>query len=126
MKVLKILLIPVAILVFILLAAGYWLYTSLNTPITHSKADSFVTVEKGSTPRQIVTKLADEGVISSAWAALVYLRTLGDASKLQAGEYQFKSPITTLEALKELGARGVIPKPFDPMTLAAQARAFLA
>ena len=31
-----------------------------------------------------------------------------------------------VEALKELGARGVIPKPFDPMTLAAQARAFLA
>ena len=28
-------------------------------------------------------------------------------------------------ALRELGARGVLAKPFDPMTLAEQARAFL-
>jgi len=31
-----------------------------------------------------------------------------------------------VERLKTLGALGVIPKPFDPMTLADQARAFLA
>lgn len=31
-----------------------------------------------------------------------------------------------VERLKGLGALGVIPKPFDPMTLADQARAFLA
>lgn len=31
-----------------------------------------------------------------------------------------------VERLKTLGALGVIPKPFDPMTLANQARAFLA
>lgn len=31
-----------------------------------------------------------------------------------------------VEQLKRLGALGVIPKPFDPMTLAEQARAFVA
>src|SRR5258706_3145607 len=33
---------------------------------------------------------------------MIYLRTFGDASKLQAGEYQFESPITPLQVLKEL------------------------
>ena len=32
----------------------------------------------------------------------MYLRTLGDASKLQAGEFQFASPITPLQILKTL------------------------
>jgi UPF0755 protein len=124
MKVLKILLAFAAVLVLFALGAGYWLYSSLNTPIQHTKADGFVTIEKGSTPRQIVSKLADEGIISSAWAATVYLRTLGDASKLQAGEYQFKSPITTLEAFKELESgksqtvRVVIPEGFTRFDIA--------
>src|SRR5258706_1547169 len=34
--------------------------------------------------------------------AMTYLRTFGDTSKLQAGEYQFESPITPLQVLKEL------------------------
>jgi UPF0755 protein len=34
--------------------------------------------------------------------ALVYLRTFGDPGKLKAGEYQFQSPITPLQVLKEL------------------------
>jgi UPF0755 protein len=33
---------------------------------------------------------------------MIYLRTAGDSSKLQAGEYQFASPITTLQVLKQL------------------------
>jgi UPF0755 protein len=32
----------------------------------------------------------------------IYIRTLGDASKLQAGDYQFQSPISPVEVLKEL------------------------
>ena len=47
-------------------------------------------------------KLTDEGIMPSYAATLIYLRTFGDASKLQAGEYQFPSPITPLQVLKEL------------------------
>jgi UPF0755 protein len=102
MKPIRILLAVAALVLFVFCCVGYWLYTSLNTPIQHSKTETFVTIEKGLTPKQIVARLADEGIISSAWAASLYLRTFGDTSKLQAGEYQFRSPITTLEALKEL------------------------
>ncbi|MFN2412155.1 MAG: endolytic transglycosylase MltG, partial [Pyrinomonadaceae bacterium] len=47
-------------------------------------------------------KLAAESILANPSATKIYLRTLGDASKLQAGEYQFDSPITPLQILKEL------------------------
>src|SRR5437773_6254108 len=85
-------------------AAGfsYWLYSTLTTPHDHSKSEEFVRIERGSTPKQVVARLADEGIISSYSATLIYLRVFGDPGKLQAGEYQFESPITPIQVLKEL------------------------
>ncbi len=92
---------------FILAAVGlagfsYWLYSSLNSPHEHTKSAEFVSIEKGSTPAQIIAKLAAEGILESSFAMQIYLRTLGDAGNLQAGEYQFPTPITPLQVLKEL------------------------
>lgn len=88
----------------IVVASGvsYWLYRSLNSPHQHDKANQFIVIEKGSTPAEIVGKLASEGILASRFATQVYLRTFGDAGNLQAGEYQFESPITPLQVLKEL------------------------
>jgi UPF0755 protein len=88
----------------ILIAAGvsYWLYSSLTSPHSHEKANQFIVIEKGTAPPAIIDKLAAEGIIASPFATKAYLRTLGDASNLQAGEYQFKSPISPLQVLKEL------------------------
>src|SRR5215510_14328596 len=94
-----------AFVVLLLVGAGpfaYWIYSSVHSPHQHSKSDDFVKIEKGSTPKQIIAKLADEGIISSYTATLIYFRLFGDASKLEAGEYQFESPITAIQALKEL------------------------
>ncbi len=81
---------------------SYWILNSVKVPHEHGKADLFIEIEKGSTPKQIVAKLADEGIIANYMATLIYLRTFGDPGKLQAGEYQFASPITPLQVLKEL------------------------
>ena len=97
-------------IVFILLILGvvgigfvsHWIYSSLTTPIEHAKANEVIVIEKGSTPTQIISKLASEGVISGETPLRLYLRTLGDGSKMQAGEYQFKTPISPLDVLKEL------------------------
>ncbi|HVF31247.1 MAG TPA: endolytic transglycosylase MltG, partial [Pyrinomonadaceae bacterium] len=88
----------------ILIGAGvsYWLYSSLTTAHSHDKANQFIIIEKGTSPPAIVDKLALEGVIASPFAMKTYLRTIGDSSSLQAGEYQFSSPITPLQVLKEL------------------------
>lgn len=81
---------------------SYWLYSSMNKPVQHSRSNDFIEIPKGSSPSEIVNKLAAEGVIASPWAMKVYLRTLGDSSKLKAGDYQFNSPITALQVIKEL------------------------
>ena len=81
---------------------GYWVYHSVHTPHRHSKADDFVKIEKGSTPKQIIARLAEEDIISSYLATYLYVRLFGDVTKLQAGEYQFDSPITPIQVLNEL------------------------
>lgn len=83
-------------------AGSYWLYSSLTTPVEHEKKDQFIVIEKGSTPKQIITKLEGEGIITAGTATELYIRTLGDASKMQAGEYQFDSPISPMQVLKQL------------------------
>ena len=93
--------------IFIILAAAvggvsYWIYSSLNKSHQHAKANVFIQIPKGSTPNEIVSKLAAEGILQSDFATRVYLRTFGDANKLQAGEFQFESPITAFQVLKEL------------------------
>ncbi len=94
----------VSIIAFIVAVAGgsYWIYSSLNSPHQHDKAGQFIKIEKGSTPADIISRLNSEGVLSSQRPVQFYLRFFGDASKLQAGEYQFASPITPLQVLKEL------------------------
>ena len=102
MKVAKILFALAAVAVVLAAGGFYFLYSSLNTAHAHGKANEFIVIEKGSSPAAIVDKLSAEGVLSSPVATKIYLRTLGNTDKLQAGEYQFVSPITPLQVLKEL------------------------
>ena len=81
---------------------SYWMFNSLSSPFTHDKASQFIRIEKGSTPREIISKLKAEGVLAGEMPSLIYLRTLGDAGKLQAGDYQLPSPISPLQVFKEL------------------------
>lgn len=102
MKFIKVLAI---IFLFLLLVTGsvsYWIYKSIRTPHQHAKSNDYIQIPKGSTPNEIINKLAAEGILASEYPTLVYLRTFGDASKLRAGEYQFDSPITPLQVISEL------------------------
>lgn len=80
----------------------YWVFSSVKSPHEHNKAKQFIQIEKGLTPKQIIAQLSDEGVIANYAATLLYVRIFGDAGNMQAGEYQFPSPITPLQVLKEL------------------------
>jgi UPF0755 protein len=102
MKFVKLLFVLLIISVLTLGGVSYWIYKSLNTPHQHDKANQFIMIPKGTTPNEIVEKLAAEGVLASALPTEIYMRSFGDASKLKAGEYQFNSPITPLQVLREL------------------------
>ena len=102
MKFIKI---GVALAVVVLLApagAFFWVYRSLQQPNEHAKSEEYIEITKGTTPNQIISKLASEGVIKNPTATQYYLRFFGDASKLKAGDYKFRSPISDIEVLKEL------------------------
>ncbi|MGH9947661.1 MAG: endolytic transglycosylase MltG, partial [Pyrinomonadaceae bacterium] len=124
----KKLLILLTILFFaaIMLFAGgsIWIQRSMATPKEHDKTGQYISIEKGSTPSQIVAKLENEGIISNAMAVRIYLRTLGDASKLKAGDYRFLSPVTPLQVLAQLekgeerSTRLVIPEGFTKFDIA--------
>lgn len=99
---LKIASVVLVIALAVVCGASYWVYSSMNSPREHSRQNDFIRIEKGATPREIIAKLAAEGIVSGETAPMIYLRTFGDASKLQAGDYRFTSPITPLQVLKEL------------------------
>lgn len=102
MKFIKFLFVLFVISILALGGVSYWIYSSLNNPQKHGKANHFIEIPKGSTPNEIIEKLTNEGVLASALPVQIYLRSFGEAGKLKAGEYQFSSPITPLQVLKEL------------------------
>jgi len=74
----------------------------MDTPHEHAKANEYISIEKGTAPAAVIGKLVSEGVIANGTPVMLYLRTLGDASKIKAGDYKFPSPITPLQVLAEL------------------------
>ncbi|MDQ6787432.1 MAG: endolytic transglycosylase MltG [Acidobacteriota bacterium] len=102
MKFIKILFVLFIIAVLACGGVSYYIYSSLTKPHSHAKANQYIEIPKGSNPNEIIDKLASEGVLQSALPVQIYVRSFGDASKLRAGEYQFDSPITPLQVLKEL------------------------
>ena len=53
------------------------------------------------------------------------LREAPDTAAIPVVFITSRTQAKEVDALRELGARGVLAKPFDPMTLAGQARGFL-
>lgn len=102
MKLVKIFFALAILVVILAIGVFYWAFSNLNRPAEHAKANQYVVIERGSSPGQIIDKLTAEGIVTSPWLLRVYVRTIGDPSKMQAGEYKFASPITPFEVLKEL------------------------
>ena len=102
MKFIKILFVLFIVAILACGGISYWIYSSLNKPHAHLKANQFIEIPKGSNPNEIIEKLAGEGVLQSALPVSIYIRSFGEADKMRAGEYKFDSPITPLQVLKEL------------------------
>ena len=88
-----------------LLAAGattYWIYSDLHKPISHKKTGQYIEIPKGSSPSSVVKTLASEGIIKHEWPLMLYLKSTGAGTTLRAGEYDFPSPISPLNALARI------------------------
>ena len=127
----------IILLVVLVLAAAvavggtvWWVRSAMSTPHEHAKAKDYITIEKGTAPAAVIGRLVSEGVLASGTPVMLYLRTVGDASKIKAGDYTFKSPITPLEVLAELEkgeertTRLVIPEGFTIYDIAKRVAEF--
>ncbi len=102
MKFLKLAAVAGAVILITVAGFAAWLYVSLTSQVEHRRTDTYITVDKGLAPDQIVDLLVREGVLDNSVAVKIYLRLSGFAEKLQAGDYKFKSPISAFEVVDEL------------------------
>jgi UPF0755 protein len=96
--------------VFLLLTASIGvrvLYSQALQPVSASQHSVLVTVEPGSSVREIGKKLEDAGLIRKSWAFEWYIRNNNVRDKLQAGAYTFR-PNQSVKDIVETMTQGKI------------------
>jgi UPF0755 protein len=98
-----------ALLLFVVLSAAgagilaYRAYTLAHEPYRGYHEDEvFFTVERGATGTRIGESLEERGIIRDRRLFLLALRFRSDGKKVQAGEYRFAEPLSTLGVLEKL------------------------
>lgn len=98
----------VAVIVVLLATAIGFIRHAYNEgikPISTSEQSKLVTVELGTTAKQIALQLKEEGLIKETWAFEWYVRTNGLRDKLQAGSY-YLSPSQGVEEIASIITKG--------------------
>jgi UPF0755 protein len=95
-----------AVLLLLVLAAGALVYYAVGVPYQGFEKEVFVDIAPGTPTRGIAQMLASAGVIRADWQFLI-ARALYPRVTLQAGEYRFDGPMTTLAVFGKI-ARGDI------------------
>lgn len=102
MKILRLALIAI---LFLAVCAGgfyFWLRRELSNPVSHSAAERYIEIPRGTSPTQTIASIKSSGVIGREWPLLLYIRLRGLGPSLKAGEYRFPSPISPLAVLRKL------------------------
>lgn len=97
------------LLILLGMAAGLYLYRSLEYPAAPASAEE-VTVffPFGTSTAEIFRKLEAEGVVGPAWLAAAYYRVAHSATPLQAGEYRFSRPAPLSVVIARMGRGDVL------------------
>jgi UPF0755 protein len=90
------------VLLFALVVAAVWFHVELTTRRELAEPSLLVTVEPGMGTREIVARLASAGVVPDQTALLLWLTATGQGRSLKAGDYEFKSPVSPLEAIDKI------------------------
>lgn len=96
--------IMVIFILAILIAGGFsfWLYSALHSPISHSSANRYITIKQGSSSNRILEVLEGHEILQAPLATKIYLRFSNIDAKMEAGDYQFASPISPIEVINQL------------------------
>ena len=88
----------------ILIAGGFsfWFYNTLHSPVSHGNAERYITIEQGSSSNRILEILGEHNILQAPLATKIYSRFFNIDSKMEAGDYQFPSPISPIEVINHL------------------------
>ncbi len=80
---------------------GFWLYQAVYTEVSHDHTAEYITISQGQGANQILRTLTERGIVQNELATKLYLRYY-DQGTLQAGDYQFPSPISPKAVIARL------------------------
>jgi UPF0755 protein len=95
----------VILLIIIVIAAIFLvrhIYNQSLGPVSTDQSTKIVTIESGSSSKQIAEQLESEHLIRSAWAFELYVHSKELGSKLQAGSYALSPSSSTPQIIKTL------------------------
>jgi UPF0755 protein len=90
------------VLLFGVVVAAVGFHVELTTRRELREPSVLVTVEPGMGTREIVARLESSGVVPDQTALLAWLTLTGQGKSLKAGDYEFKSPVSPLEAVDKI------------------------
>lgn len=86
----------------ILLIIGFFSFNFLKTPPQDFPLNKEIVVEKGTSLREAIKKMKEEGVLRSEWFAYGYMIFNHENESVKAGTYKFVKPLNLPDLLNEL------------------------
>lgn len=107
MRIIRFLLLLGALAVVSIAAATFWLFSEVNTPQQLPARSVLVSIPRGATFEETLNLLTGAGVIKRTLPLRAFLKLQGGYPLVQAGTYEFKSPLSPIGAMNVLkeGAR---------------------
>ncbi|MEP7273929.1 MAG: endolytic transglycosylase MltG, partial [Acidobacteriota bacterium] len=93
-------------------ATGLWLRHDLRKPRAHGFSEKPITIEPRARTSAIISKLHREGILTHELPARLYLRFFAAKARLKAGDYHFRSPISTLQVIDQIVRGDVATRQF--------------
>lgn len=111
-QILRVLFLFIATLLVGIGVFSAWVWHELKTPVQHPVGQP-ISIARGERLDQILSDLAGKGIIHSPLALRIYMKVKKQELMVQAGNYEFPSPITPLQVLTRLQQGGE----FDRLTI---------
>jgi UPF0755 protein len=84
----------------------FFLWQDLTTPTVHTKANVFITIPQGANTESVLNILHRQGIIKNTLPLRLCIKFINRKALLKAGDYNFASPISPLEVLRQLELGG--------------------
>jgi UPF0755 protein len=80
-----------------------WVYFSLFTPLPIPAAGYRLDIGRGSTMRQLTSRMSDDGILPNGLLPRLWVRLHPALGRIRPGAYLVQGPLTTVELLQKLG-----------------------